>query len=138
MSQDEDQVDLLLSEQARLADHRLGGVRKDQLVTHMGEGDGRGVLRDHADDTDLEAAGLDDDRGPQIGPLGQRLGRSIQEVRGEDRKRGLGETLLQGAKGIPSSLSTRAYWPIVKLVVPERGGRIPQGVEGEYGIPLAP
>ena len=63
MSQDEDQVDLLLSEQARLTNDRLGRVAEDQLVADMGERDGRSVLRDHTDDPDLEASSLHDDRG---------------------------------------------------------------------------
>ena len=91
------------------------------------------VNRHHADDADLDAGGIDDDRRPDIGPVDDPVREVVNQVRGKERGICLGRARFEGASRVAHEHLARpggVHRPEVEVVIADGRREVPHGVEG--------
>ena len=74
---------------------------RDTKATHVhGKCRAQRVNRHHADDADLDAGGIDDDRRPDIGPVDGPVRAVVNQVRRKKRVLCLGRARFEGASRV--------------------------------------
>ncbi len=91
------------------------------------------VNRHHADDADLDAGGINDDRRPDIGPVDGPVRAVVNQVRRKERVLRLGRARFQGASRVAPEHLPRpggVHGPEVEVVIADGRRGVPHGVEG--------